>query len=362
MIVLFCAVLSFVQEYRADNALNALKKMLAPTVRVLRDGIETRIPSRELVPGDIMLLEAGDRIPADARLAEIHSLKCDEAPLTGESFPVEKSLTLPPPDAAVGDRRNVVFAGTTVTYGRGKAIVTSHRDGTRNSARSPSRSPTVSAEASPLEKRTAEVGRWLGLIALVVCAVTIVVSVVRAWMGNELNLELVLTMTMFAIALAVAAVPEALAAIVTGALAVGMHEMAKRNALVRRMPAVETLGCTTVICSDKTGTLTKGEMTARRVFVGGRSIEVGGAGYAPAGSFDPPLSTGRRRGAAHADGRAAVQRRHARRRRRALVRQGRSHGRRADRTGGEGGTASSPRPGRARPGSPNSRSAPSASG
>ena len=287
-IVLFCAVLSFVQEYRADNALNALKKMLAPMVRVLRDGIETRIPSRELVPGDVMLLEAGDRVAADARLAEIHSLKCDEAPLTGESFPVEKSLTPPPPGAAVGDRRNVVFAGTTVTYGRGKAIVTSHGMATEF-GRIAEQVADVAAEPSPLEKRTAEVGRWLGLIALVVCAVTIVVSVVRAWMGNELNLELVLTMTMFAIALAVAAVPEALAAIVTGALAVGMHEMAKRNALVRRMPAVETLGCTTVICSDKTGTLTKGEMTARRVFVGGRSIEIGGAGYDPAGSFDPPL-------------------------------------------------------------------------
>ena len=287
-IVLFCAVLSFVQEYRADNALNALKKMLAPMVRVLRDGIETRIPSRELVPGDVMLLEAGDRVAADARLAEIHSLKCDEAPLTGESFPVEKSLTPPPPGAAVGDRRNVVFAGTTVTYGRGKAIVTSHGMATEF-GRIAEQVADVAAEPSPLEKRTAEVGRWLGLIALVVCAVTIVVSVVRAWMGNELNLELVLTMTMFAIALAVAAVPEALAAIVTGALAVGMHEMAKRNALVRRMPAVETLGCTTVICSDKTGTLTKGEMTARRVFVGGRSIEITGAGYDPAGSFDPPL-------------------------------------------------------------------------
>jgi P-type Ca2+ transporter type 2C len=288
VIVLFCAVLSFVQEYRADNALNALKKMLAPTIRVLRDGAETRIPSRELVPGDIMLLEAGDRIPADARLAEIHSLKCDEAPLTGESFPVEKSLALPPPDAAVGDRRNVVFTGTTVTYGRGKAIVTSTGMHTEF-GKIAEQVATVSAEISPLEKRTAEVGRWLGLIALVVCAVTIVVSVVRAWMGNELNLGLVLTMTMFAIALAVAAVPEALAAIVTGALAVGMHEMAKRNALVRRMPAVETLGCTTVICTDKTGTLTKGEMTARRIFADGRSIEISGAGYAPAGSFDPPL-------------------------------------------------------------------------
>ena len=289
VIVLFCAVLSFVQEYRADHALKALKKMLAPTIRVLRDGVEARVPSRELVPGDVMLLEAGDRIPADARLAEIHSLKCDEAPLTGESFPVEKSLNAGAKDAAAGDRRNVVYAGTTVTYGRGKVIVSATGMHTEF-GKIAEQVSAVSGEPSPLEKRTAEVGRWLGLIALVVCGVTIVVSVVRAWMGNELNLELVLTMTMFAIALAVAAVPEALAAIVTGALAVGMHEMAKRNALVRRMPAVETLGCTTVICSDKTGTLTKGEMTARRIFSGGRTVEVGGAGYAPEGTFDPPLA------------------------------------------------------------------------
>ncbi|HKQ25746.1 MAG TPA: HAD-IC family P-type ATPase [Burkholderiales bacterium] len=288
VIVVFCAVLGFVQEYRADQALNALKRMLAHTITVLRDGVESRIPSRELVPGDIMLLEAGDRIPVDARLAEIHSLKCDEAPLTGESFPVEKNLKLLPRDLPVGDRCNVVFAGTTVTYGRGKAIVTGTGMSTEF-GKIAEQVASVKGEASPLEKRTAEIGRWLGLIAIGVCGVAIVVSVARAWMGDQLNVELILTITMFAIALAVAAVPEALAAIVTGALAVAMHEMAKRNALVRRMPAVETLGCTTVICSDKTGTLTKGEMTARRVFVGGRTSEVSGAGYAPEGSFNPPL-------------------------------------------------------------------------
>ena len=288
LIVLFCAILGFVQEYRAERALDALKRMLAPTIAVLRGGAEQRIPSRELVPGDIILLEAGDRIPADARLIEIHSLKCDEAPLTGESFSVEKGLKLLATDTAVADRHNLVFTGTTVTYGRGKAIVTGTAMNTEF-GKIAEQVSAVSTEKSPLEKRTAEIGRWLGLIALGVCGVAIVVSIARAWMGDQLNVGLLLTMTMFAIALAVAAVPEALAAIVTGALAVGMHEMAKRNALVRRMPAVETLGCTTVICSDKTGTLTKGEMTARRVFVGGRTSEITGAGYAPAGSFNPPL-------------------------------------------------------------------------
>ena len=291
VIVLFCAVLSFVQEYRADQALKALKRMLAPTITVLRDGIEARVASRELVPGDVMLIEAGDRIPADARLAEIHSLKCDEAPLTGESFAVEKCVQAQPADAAVGDRRNIVFAGTTVTYGRAKAIVTGTAMNTEF-GRIAEQVAAVSVEKSPLEKRTEEIGRWLGLVALGVCALSIVTSMARAWVGEQLNLQLVLTMSMFAIALAVAAVPEALAAIVTGALAVGMHEMAKHNALVRRMPAVETLGCTTVICTDKTGTLTKGEMTARRVFVGDRSFDVTGAGYAPEGSFTPALDAG----------------------------------------------------------------------
>ena len=288
-IVIFCAVLGFVQEYRAGRALDALKRMLASTITVLRDGVEMRIASRDVVPGDILLLEAGDRIPADGRLLEAHALKCDEAPLTGESFPVEKDVPIIAADAALADRHNVVYTGTTVTYGRGKAVVTATGMGTEfgRIAKEVSAAPT---EKTPLEKRTEEIGRWLGLIAVAVCGVAVLAGVARAWVGGTLDLQLVLTMTMFAIALAVAAVPEALAAIVTGALAVGMHEMAKRNALVRRMPVVETLGCTTVICSDKTGTLTRGEMTARRLYVDGQSIDVGGAGYAPAGDFRPPLA------------------------------------------------------------------------
>jgi Ca2+-transporting ATPase len=289
VIVIFCAVLGFVQEYRAERALDALKRMLAPTVNVLRDGKEVSIPSRDLVPGDIMLLEAGDRVPADARLVETLALKCDEAPLTGESFPVEKDVHTIAPDAPVGDRRNMVFTGTTVTYGRAKAVVVA-TGMTSEFGRIAEQVAAVSADTTPLEKRTAEIGRWLGIIALGVCGLTIGINLVRELIVGQVTFEFVVGMLMFAIALAVAAVPEALAAIVTGALAIGMHEMAKRNALVRRMPAVETLGCTTVICSDKTGTLTKGEMTARRVLVGGRVVEVSGAGYAPLGGFDPPLS------------------------------------------------------------------------
>ena len=285
-IVIFCAVLGFIQEYRAEKSLEALKKMLTPTITVIREGREKEIPSKELVPGDIMLLNAGDKIPADARLIEIHSLKCDEAPLTGESFPVEKELKMFPDNAPVGDRKNMLFTGTTVTYGRGKAVVTAAGMSTEF-GKIAEEVAAVIEEKTPLEKRTDEIGKWLGIICLGVCFLAAGISIVKELIGGKLDLEFTIKMVMFAIALAVAAVPEALAAIVTGALAIGMHEMAKRNALVRKMPAVETLGCTTVICSDKTGTLTKGEMTVRRTFAAGKMIEVSGVGYSPEGEFKP---------------------------------------------------------------------------
>ena len=286
-IVIFSTVLGFVQEYRAERALEALQKMLTPTITALRGGGETEVPSRDLVPGDVLLLEAGDKIPADGRLIEVHSLKCDEAPLTGESVPVEKRLELYAADAPVGDRRNMIFTGTTVTYGRGRAVVTA--TGMRTEfGKIAEEVAAVVTEPTPLERRTAEIGKWLGIIAFTICALVIGVSIVKELGSGRVDLQFTLTLVMFAVALAVAAVPEALAAIVTGALAIGMHEMAKRNALVRKMPAVETLGCTTVICSDKTGTLTKGEMTVRRLFVSGRTIEVSGVGYAPEGHLTPP--------------------------------------------------------------------------
>jgi len=285
VIVVFCAVLGFIQEYRAGRALEALKKMLSPTITVLRGGREEEIPSKELVPGDILLLEAGDKIPTDARLIENHSLRCDEAPLTGESVPVGKDVKPLPENVRVNDRKNMVFTGTTVTYGRGKAVVTSTGMSTEF-GKIAEEVMAVETEKTPLEKRTDEIGKWLGIISFGICFLVAAVSVVREILeGGKVDLPFIVTMVMFAVSLAVAAVPEALAAIVTGALAIGMHQMSKRNALVRKMPAVETLGCTTVICSDKTGTLTKGEMTVRKIFTGGKRIEVTGAGYMPEGEF-----------------------------------------------------------------------------
>jgi len=284
VIVVFCAVLGFIQEYRAERALEALKKMLSPTITALRGGKEEEVPSKELVPGDILLLEAGDKIPADARLIENHSLRCDEAPLTGESVPVGKDIKPLLEEVRVSDRRNMVFTGTIVTYGRGKAAVTS-TGMTTEFGKIAEEVTAVKTEKTPLEKRTEEIGKWLGIISLIICFLVAGISVVREVIGGKIDFPFIVTMVMFAVALAVAAVPEALAAIVTGALAIGMHQMAQRNALVRKMPAVETLGCTTVICSDKTGTLTKGEMTVRKIFAGGRAIEVTGGGYDPKGEF-----------------------------------------------------------------------------
>ena len=286
VIVLFSAVLGFVQEYRAERALEALKKMLSPVIRVIRDGREQDIATKDLVPGDILLLEAGYKVPADARLIESASLKCDEAPLTGESLPVGKDIKPLPSGTGVSDRRNMVFTGTTVSYGRGKAAVAA-TGGATEFGKIAEEVAQVEQVETPLEKRTREIGKSLGIIALGICLLIVVISLGREALHphGQLNLPFLIQLIMFSVALAVAAVPEALAAIVTGSLAIGVHQMAKRNALIRKMPAVETLGCTTVICSDKTGTLTKGEMTVRKVFASNRMTEVTGAGYAPRGEF-----------------------------------------------------------------------------
>ncbi len=287
VIVLFSALLGFFQEYRAGRAVDALKHMLAPTARVLRDGQPAVVPARELVPGDIMLLETGDRVSADTRVLEAHALSCDEAPLTGESEAVAKQTSVVADGTPVAERTNMLFGGTTITYGRGKGVVTD--TGMRSQfGRIAVEVAAVEVTETPLEKRTSEIGKWLAVVALSVCGLVVAISLIRGVLADTLDFDLLLGMILFAVALAVAAVPEALAAIVTGALAIGMYSMAKRNALIKRMPAVETLGSTTVICTDKTGTLTRGEMTIRRILCGTKSIEVTGAGYIPEGELRLP--------------------------------------------------------------------------
>ena len=287
VIVLFSVLLAFVQEFRAERAVAALKSMLAPTARVLRERRTVVVAARELVPGDIVCLDAGDRVPADMRLFESHALQCDVAPLTGESTPIQLGTEILAEDLAVPERSNCLFGGTTITCGRGRGVVT--ETGMRSQfGRIASEVAAVEEVETPLEKRTSEIGRWLAVVSLSVCALVVVISLIRGAYTDSLDLDFLLGITMFAVALAVAAVPEALAAIVTGALAIGMRSMSRRNALVKRMPAVETLGSTTVICCDKTGTLTRGEMTIRRVLCGTKTIEVTGSGYVPDGELQLP--------------------------------------------------------------------------
>ena len=275
-IVIACAVLGFTQEYRAEKALEALKKMTAPTALVLRDGREVEIQSRDVVPGDVLLLHTGDKVPADARLIEAPNMKINEAPLTGESTPVNKDVKPLLEETLVSDRINMVFTGTDVVYGRGKAVVTSTGMNTEF-GKIAKMVQVTEEEETPLEKRMAHVGKWLGIFSVIVCAAVAVFGIFK---GRE-----ILDMVLWGISLAVAAVPEALPAVVTGALAVGMYRMARENAIVRRLPAVETLGCTSVICSDKTGTMTKGEMTVQRIYANGKALKVTGVGYEPQGDF-----------------------------------------------------------------------------
>jgi Ca2+-transporting ATPase len=273
VIVVFAVLLGFLQEYRAERAIEALRQMAAPSATVIRDGRERSVPARHLVPGDVIMLQTGDKIPADGRLISSLNLQVEESPLTGESVPVDKQ-TAPPPtgDLAISDRKNMVHAGTTVTYGRGRAVVVTTAMQTEF-GQIAQLLQTVETTKTPLQENLDRVGVVLARAALVIVALGL-------FRGQPL-----IDMLIFGIALAVAVVPEALPAVVTISLAIGVQRMVKRNALVRRLPAVETLGCTSVICSDKTGTLTKNEMTARCMYVAGHLVDIAGVGYAPEGAF-----------------------------------------------------------------------------
>jgi Ca2+-transporting ATPase len=265
-IVVLNALLGFSQEFRAEKAMAALKQLAVPTVRIRRDGHVVEISARELVPGDVVLLEAGVLVPADGRLLESVNLRVDEAALTGESEPVEKQTrTVDRPDLPVGDRLNMVYMGTVVTYGRGVAVVTATGMNTEL-GRIAEMIQTVEREPTPLQRRLEQLGRGLAIAALVIVAVVFLLGLLR---GEDWQL-----MLLTAISMAVAAVPEGLPAVVTIALALGAQRMLKRQALIRKLPAVETLGSVTVICSDKTGTLTENRMTVTVLDVLGETQQV----------------------------------------------------------------------------------------
>jgi P-type Ca2+ transporter type 2C len=277
VIVLFAVLLGFVQEFKAERAIEALREMAAPLAKVRRDGLEVVINASELVPGDVVLLAAGDRVPADARLLQAMNLRCDEASLTGESLPSEKEVdALLAENAGPGDRKNMVFAGTSISYGRAVAVVVATGMQTEF-GRIATMLHSVETEKTPLQKNLDKVGSVLARAAFVIVLVIVAFGVFRGQSFIE--------MLIFGIALAVAVVPEALPAVVTISLALGVQRMVKRHALMRRLPVVETLGSTTVICSDKTGTLTRDEMTVRALYTSGVLVEVSGSGYIPEGSF-----------------------------------------------------------------------------
>lgn len=297
-IVVLNATLGVVQDQRAEKALAALQQLAAPEAQVLRDGSRKNIPARELAPGDIVIVEAGNYIPADIRLIEAVNLRIEEAALTGESVPVQKDAGIRlDENIPLGDRRNTAFMGTLVSYGRGRGVVvaTGMRTQIGLIAEMLSR---VEQEQTPLQRRLDDLGKILGWASLSVCGVVFVVAVIR---NTDIGLltaagggllpyldafkEELTEVFLIAVSLAIAAVPEGLPAVVTISLALGMREMIHRHALIRRLSSVETLGSATVICSDKTGTLTQNEMTVTRVWVDGEFVEITGLGRVLSGEF-----------------------------------------------------------------------------
>jgi Ca2+-transporting ATPase len=279
-IVILNAVLGYVQENRAEQAVAALQAMASPTTRVLRDGQQQQIPTREVVPGDILLIEEGDTLAADGRVVESIALRVAEAALTGESTSVSKDSEPIADEVGIGDQQNMIFSGTAVTSGRGKAIVT-HTGPDTQIGNIAGTLQQQKEEPTPLQKELDRVGTLLGRIVI---AIAVIMGVTLLLVNRETrSLEQLVDILLLSVSLAVAAVPEGLTAITTIVLSLGMSRMAKRNVIVRKLNAVETLGSTTVICTDKTGTLTKNEMTVRTVAVPLGRVELTGGGYDPAG-------------------------------------------------------------------------------
>jgi len=294
-IVILNTVLGIIQERRAEEALAALKRLAAPEAHVLRDGHRQVLPARDLVPGDMVYLEAGNYVPADVRLLEAVNLRVEEASLTGESLPVEKNAALVlNQNIALGDRKNTAFMGTLVSYGRGRGVAVGTGMHTQLGLIA-SMLQNVETEETPLQRRLDQLGKTLSIGALVLVAVVFILELIDAtnisslFSGPLIYLQTyakeITNVFIIAVSLAIAAVPEGLPAVVTISLALGMREMIRRHALIRRLASVETLGSATVICSDKTGTLTQNEMTVTRLWVDHQSIEITGKGYSSEGNF-----------------------------------------------------------------------------
>jgi len=276
VIIVLNAVLGFVQEYRAEKSIDALRKMASLKAKVLRDGKEIKIDAKMIVPGDIIILETGDKVPADSRLIEIHSLQTQEGPLTGESQPVTKEQKVLPEKTPLADRKNMVYASTIISNGRGKAVITG--TGMKTEVGKIAKLIKESHETlTPLQKKLRDLGKYL-TIAVVIVAVVIFFTGVLS--GKDAS-----AMFLAAIALAVAAIPEGLPAVITISLALGVQRMIKKNALVRKLPSVETLGSVNVICTDKTGTLTHNEMTVTKMWANNNIYDVSGSGYGAEGKF-----------------------------------------------------------------------------
>jgi len=278
-VVLLNAAMGFIQEARAEAAVSALKKLSAQEATVVRDGVVRRIAAAELVPGDLILVEEGDTIPADARLVESTALHVAEAALTGESLPVAKDTTPTEPDAPLAERTDMIFSGTAVTYGRGRGIVTATGMRTEVGRIAHLLSETESQQ-TPLQRELDRTGRLLGMIVIAIAVVMIATILL---VGNVRGASNIFDVLILGVALAVAAVPEGLPAVVTAVLSIGVQRMARRNAIVRHLAAVETLGSASIIASDKTGTLTRNEMTVRVVVTASGRVDFGGSGYEPVG-------------------------------------------------------------------------------
>ncbi|MEO6696676.1 MAG: cation-transporting P-type ATPase [Gammaproteobacteria bacterium] len=276
-VVLINAIIGFVQEGKAEKALEAIRRMLSLKAVVLREGHQVMLPAEQLVPGDVVVLQAGDRVPADLRLVRVKNLRIEEASLTGESTPVEKNAEPVAPEAVLGDRTCMAYSSTLVTYGQGSGVVVATGDSTEIGRISELLAEVQRIE-TPLLRRMARFGKGLSAVILIIAAMTFVVGIVlRGYPAVE--------MFMAAVALAVAAIPEGLPAIITITLAIGVQRMARRNAIIRVLPAVETLGSVTCICSDKTGTLTRNEMTVQSLVTSSAVFQVSGVGYEPHGEF-----------------------------------------------------------------------------